>query len=323
MRLIAVDLENPERVQEDGNMEKTDIIVVGAGTAGLTAAIYGQRAGKQVVLLEEGIYGGQIVNSPQIENYPGISQISGFQFAMNLHEQATALGARLETGKAVEILEHGGGKLVRTEQGEYHCDAVILATGAKNRKLGLEKEDALIGHGISYCAACDGAFYKGKTVAVVGGGNTALGDAEYLANFCKQVYLIHRREAFRGDAGQMERLKSHSNVIFVLNAVVTGLIAGERLEQIQVQDVKTQEIKQLSVDGLFVAIGQVPENQAFAGLVELDSQGYIKAGEDCRTSVEGIFAAGDCRTKAVRQLTTAAADGAVAALAACELCQKS
>ncbi len=296
----------------------TDIIVIGAGTAGLTAAIYGQRAVKQVLLLEEGIYGGQIVNSPQIENYPGISQISGFQFAMNLHEQATALGARLETGKAVEIIEHDNEKIVRTENEEYHCGAVILATGAKNRKLGLEKEDALIGRGISYCAACDGAFYKGRVAAVVGGGNTALGDAEYLANFCKQVYLIHRRDAFRGDAGQVERLKDRENVTLVLNSVVSELIAGQRLEQIQVQDVVTQEEQQLSVDGLFVAVGQVPENQAFAGLVELDSQGYIKAGEDCRTSAEGVYAAGDCRTKNIRQLTTAAADGAVAALAACE-----
>lgn len=302
-------------------MNQADIIIVGAGTAGLTAAIYGQRAGKQVLLLEEGIYGGQIVNSPQIENYPGISQISGFQFAMNLYEQATALGARLETGKAVEIIDHGREKIVRTEQVEYSCNAVILATGAKNRKLGLDKEELLTGHGISYCAACDGAFYKEKTVAVAGGGNTALGDADYLANFCKQVYLIHRRDTFRGDTGQVERLKARNNVTFIMDSVVTELVAGERLEQVQVQNVKTQEEKRLSVDGLFIAIGQIPENQAFAGLIELDSQGYIKAGEDCRTSVEGILAAGDCRTKSVRQLTTAAADGAVAALAACELIQ--
>lgn len=302
-------------------MNQADIIIVGAGTAGLTAAIYGQRAGKQVLLLEEGIYGGQIVNSPQIENYPGISQISGFQFAMNLYEQATALGARLETGKVVEIIDHGREKIVRTEQVEYSCNAVILATGAKNRKLGLDKEELLTGHGISYCAACDGAFYKEKTVAVAGGGNTALGDADYLANFCKQVYLIHRRDTFRGDTGQVEQLQARNNVTFIMDSVVTELIAGERLEQVQVQNVKTQEEKRLSVDGLFVAIGQIPENQAFAGLIELDSQGYIKAGEDCRTSVEGILAAGDCRTKSVRQLTTAAADGAVAALAACEFIQ--
>ena len=298
-------------------MKTADIIVIGAGTAGLTAAIYGQRAGKHVLLLEEGIYGGQIVNTPEIENYPGIQQISGFQFAMNLYEQATALGAELETGKAVEIIEHNGQKIVRTETAEYGCGAVIIATGAKNRKLGIKGEEALVGRGISYCAACDGAFYKDKTVAVVGGGNTALGDADYLANGCRQVYLIHRREEFRGDASLAERLKQRENVTCILNAVVTDWQAGERLEKITVQDVISKELQEMSVDGLFVAIGQVPENQAFANLAALDDQGYIIAGEDCKTKTPGVYAAGDCRTKAVRQLTTAAADGAVAALAAC------
>lgn len=299
-------------------MKTIDIIVIGAGTAGLTAAIYGQRAGRHVLLLEEGMYGGQIVNTPEIENYPGIQQISGFQFAMNLYEQATALGAELETGKVVEITENGDHKVVRTKQAEYSCGAVIIATGAKNRKLGIQGEEALVGRGISYCAACDGAFYKDKTVAVVGGGNTALGDADYLANGCRQVYLIHRREEFRGDASLAERLKQRENVTCIMNAVVTDVQAGERLEKITVEDVVSKEPQELSVDGLFVAIGQVPENQAFANLVELDARGYIVAGEDCKTKTSGVYAAGDCRTKAVRQLTTAAADGAVAALAACE-----
>lgn len=299
-------------------MKTIDIIVIGAGTAGLTAAIYGQRAGKHVLLLEEGMYGGQIVNTPEIENYPGIQQISGFQFAMNLYEQATALGAELETGKVVEITENGDHKVVRTKQAEYSCGAVIIATGAKNRKLGIQGEEALVGRGISYCAACDGAFYKDKTVAVVGGGNTALGDADYLVNGCRQVYLIHRREEFRGDASLAERLKQRENVTCIMNAVVTDVQAGERLEKITVEDVVSKEPQELSVDGLFVAIGQVPENQAFANLVELDVKGYIVAGEDCKTKTSGVYAAGDCRTKAVRQLTTAAADGAVAALAACE-----
>lgn len=299
-------------------MKTIDIIVIGAGTAGLTAAIYGQRAGRHVLLLEEGMYGGQIVNTPEIENYPGIQQISGFQFAMNLYEQATALGAELETGKVVEITENGDHKIVRTEQAEYSCGAVIIATGAKNRKLGIQGEEALVGRGISYCVACDGAFYKDKTVAVVGGGNTALGDADYLANGCRQVYLIHRREEFRGDASLAERLKQRENVTCIMNAVVTDVQAGERLEKITVEDVVSKEPQELSVDGLFVAIGQVPENQAFANLVELDAKGYIVAGEDCKTKTSGVYAAGDCRTKAVRQLTTAAADGAVAALAACE-----
>lgn len=294
------------------------MIVIGAGTAGLTAAICGQRAGRHVLLLEEGIYGGQIVNTPEIENYPGIPKISGFQFAMNLHEQAIGLGAELETGKVVEIIEHDGYKTVRTETAEYESGAVILATGAKNRKLGIEKEDALVGRGISYCAACDGAFYKDKTVAVVGGGNTALGDADYLANNCRQVYLIHRREEFRGDVSLAEQLKQRENVTLLLNSIVTECQAGQRLEKILVEDVVSKKQRELSVDGLFIAIGQVPANQAFANIIELDSQGYIVAGEDCQTKIPGIYAAGDCRTKSVRQLTTAAADGAVAALAACE-----
>lgn len=299
-------------------MNQIDIIIIGAGTAGLTSAIYGQRAGRHVLLLEEGIYGGQIVNTPEIENYPGIQQISGFQFAMNLYEQAIGLGAKLETGKVVEIIEHDGYKTVRTVTSEYHCGAVIIATGAKNRKLGIKQEEALIGRGISYCAACDGAFYKGKTVAVVGGGNTALGDADYLANECRQVYLIHRREEFRGDVSLAEQLKQRENITLILNSVVVDCQAGERLEKIFVEDVVSKEQQELSVDGLFVAIGQVPENHAFSNIAELDSQGYIVAGEDCRTKTLGIYVAGDCRTKSVRQLTTAAADGAVAALAACE-----
>ncbi len=299
-----------------------DIIIVGAGTAGMTAAIYGKRAGKKVLLLEEGIYGGQIINTPEVENYPGIQNITGFQFAMNLYEQATGLGAELETGKVIDIQKQLSGTLsqsffkVRTEEAEFEAKTVILATGAKNRKLGLEQEEALIGKGVSYCATCDGAFYRNKTVAVVGGGNTALGDAEYLSNMCKQVFLIHRREEFRGDAGLVEQLEKKENVILIRNAVVTELIGTDYLEQIRLEDVRTKEHKELAVEGLFVAVGQTPENQAFVNLVQLDEKGYVVAGEDCRTETPGVFVAGDCRTKNVRQLTTAAADGAVAALAA-------
>lgn len=295
-----------------------DIIVVGAGTAGLTAAIYGQRAGKTVLLLEEGMYGGQIINSPEIENYPGIPKVSGYQFAMNLYEQATSLGARLETGRVIELQEQGDIKRVITNDAIYDCGAVILATGVKKQNLGIDREETLIGHGISYCAACDGAFFKEKKVAVVGGGNTALGDADYLANACKQVYLIHRREEFRGDDSLVQRVKKRDNVTFLLNTVVEGLVGEERLEQIRIRNTVTGESRELEVSGLFVAVGQKPENQAFKTLVALDDAGYIKASEDCKTNTPGIFAAGDCRTKVLRQLTTAAADGAVAAMAACE-----
>lgn len=295
-----------------------DIIVVGAGTAGLTAAIYGQRAGKHVLLLESGIYGGQIVNAPEIENYPGIATVSGYQFAMNLYEQATGLGAVLENGKVIGIQEKASNWIVQTEEAAYGGKAVILATGAKHRKLGLKQEAELTGKGISYCATCDGAFYRGKPVAVIGGGNTALGDAEYLSNLCETVYLIHRREEFRGTTEAVERLKKRDNVRILLNTVVEELIGSEGLEALRILDKETGSGQQLKVDAAFVAIGQEPDNQAFASLVELDESGYIRAGEDCKTQATGVFAAGDCRTKQVRQLTTAAADGAVAAIAAVE-----
>ena len=293
-----------------------DIVIIGAGTAGLSAAIYARRAGKNVLVLEQLSYGGQIINTPEIENYPGIRNISGFDFATGLYEQATALGAEVLIEKVVSI-EDGDIKKVVTEEGSHECRAVILATGAKNRPLGLAREEELTGAGVSYCATCDGAFFRGKDVAVNGGGNTALEDALFLSNYCSHVYLIHRRDAFRGDDKEVQRLKDKENVEFVLDSVITALNGEDALESVSVKNVKTGEEKDLAVKGLFVAIGQMPDNAAFAGLVELDDHGYIKAGEDCLTGTKGIFTAGDCRTKTVRQLTTAAADGAVAALAAC------
>lgn len=303
--------------------KRYDIIVVGAGTAGMTAAIYGQRAGKQVLLLEAGMYGGQIINSSRVENYPGIPEISGYQFAMNLYEQATALGAELESGRVRKLAwqQPSGAEgywQVDTEQEQYQGRSVILATGVRNRTLGVAGEEALVGRGVSYCATCDGAFYKDKTVAVIGGGNTALGSAEYLAGMCRRVYLIHRREQFRGAESMVLRLEKKENVSWLRNAEVQELMGTSHLERIRIADVQTGEQKELAVDGVFVAIGKVPDNQAFRDLIDLDEQGYIQAGEDCCTSRAGIYAAGDCRTKRVRQLTTAAADGAVAALAAIE-----
>ena len=294
----------------------TDIIIIGAGTAGLSAAIYALRAGKSVLLMEQLTYGGQIINTPEVENYPGIKSISGFDFAQGLYEQAEALGAELKYEQVTGI-EDGEIKKVKTSGGEYECKAIILATGAKNRPLGLDKETEFIGSGISYCATCDGAFFKGRVVAVNGGGNTALEDALFLSNYCKKVYLIHRRDEFRGEAKQVDKLKEKENIEFVLNATITELLGEDELKGVRVHDKLSGEDKDIEMDGLFIAIGQMPENAAFAPLIELDKGGYIVAGEDCRTNVDGIFAAGDCRTKTVRQLTTAAADGAVAALAAC------
>ena len=294
----------------------TDIVIIGAGTAGLSAAIYALRAGKSVLLLEQLSYGGQIVNTPEVENYPGIKNISGFDFAQGLYEQAEALGAKLEYTKVTGITD-GETKTVHTEGGDYPCKAVIIATGAKNRPLGLPREEELVGSGVSYCATCDGAFFRKRPVAVNGGGNTALEDALFLSNYCSKVYLIHRRDEFRGEAKQVEQLRAKENVEFVLNATITALIGDDELKAVEVTDKNSGEKKELAVDGLFIAIGQMPENTAFAPLIALDGAGYVQAGEDCRTNVEGIFTAGDCRTKTVRQLTTAAADGAVAALAAC------
>jgi len=295
-----------------------DIIIAGAGTAGLSAALYARRAGKSVLVLEENIYGGQIVNTPEIENYPGIKLISGFDFAANLYRQAADLGAKIKYEKAVGIQKEDGHKLVLTPLGKYACKSVILATGAKNRSLGLENEKELTGRGISYCAACDGAFFRDKDVAVVGGGNTALEDALLLSSTAHKVYVIHRRKEFRGEARKVEALRSKENVRFILESAVVKLNGTDSLTSVDVQDINTQKILQLNISGLFVAIGQIPENSAFADIVSIDEAGYIIASENCRTSQNGIFAAGDCRTKQVRQLTTAAADGAAAALAACE-----
>ena len=295
-----------------------DIALVGAGPAGLSAAIYGTRAGKSVVVFEAMTYGGQIVNTPEIENYPGIRQISGFDFATGLYEQATGLGAEVVYEKVTRIEDNGSYKRVLTESGSYEARSVILATGAKNRPLGLDHEQELIGAGISYCATCDGAFFKGKDVAVVGGGSTALEDAAYLCGYCRTVYLVHRRSQFRGEEAVVEKLRQKPNIIFELDSRVIRLNGESRLESIEVEQVQTGEIRTIPVDGLFVAIGQMPDNQAFSDLVNVDDAGYIRAMESCETNVPGIFTAGDCRTKKVRQLATAAADGAVAALAACD-----
>ncbi len=304
-------------MERNGNPDY-DIVIVGGGTAGMTAAIYAVRSGKTALMLEGAVYGGQIINTPDIENYPGLAFVSGFEFANSLYNQATGLGVEMKFERAAAVEEADGLKIVRTERNAYSCRAVILATGAKNRPLGLENEQALIGRGVSYCATCDGMFYRDKVVAVNGGGNTAIEDAAFLAGYCEKVYLIHRRRAFRAHEKEVERLKARENVEFILDSAVTALYSDPALQAIEVTNVRTGEKKKLEVAGLFIAIGQMPDNTAFAGLVELDGQGYSAAGEDCRTRTPGIFTAGDCRTKAVRQLTTAASDGAVAALAACE-----
>ena len=298
-----------------------DIIIIGAGTAGLSAAIYARRAGKKALILEALSYGGQIINTPEVENYPGIKNISGFDFATGLYEQAADLGAEIEYVRVTGIENNAdGSKTVHTTDGDRECKAVIIATGAKNRPLGIEREEELTGSGVSYCATCDGAFYKKKSVAVNGGGNTAIEDAGFLSNFCSKVYVIHRRDEFRADVHEVEKLKAKENVEFILDSEVTALLGDDELTGIEVTNKKTGEKKELEISGLFIAIGQMPDNTAFASVVDLDEKGYIIGKEDCLTNTPGVFTAGDCRTKAVRQLTTAAADGAVAALAAAAYC---
>ena len=290
-----------------------DIIIVGAGPAGMTASIYARRAGKQVLVLEALSYGGQIINTPDIENYPVEAHISGFDFATKLYEQAKGLGAEFVFEKVVELRDNGPVKEVVTAKNAYQAKAVILATGSENRKLGLEGEDKLVGRGLSYCATCDGGFFRKKTVAVVGGGNTALEDALYLADIAEKVYLIHRRDSFRGEETTVSRLKERDNVEFVYNSTVTKLNAEKRLKSIEVTNKLDGSTRVIELNGLFVAVGRIPENQNFASVITLDESGYIPAGEDCHTNAEGIFVAGDNRAKAVRQLVTAASDGAIAA----------
>ena len=289
-----------------------DVVIIGAGPAGLTAAIYIRRAAKKVLVLEAKVYGGQIVNALDIENYPAEEHISGYDFATKLYNQAKNLGAEIVFEKVISIEANGKQKKVITTDNVYEAGSVIIATGSENKKLGLPNEDQLIGKGISYCATCDGAFYKNKKVAVVGGGNTALEDALYLADVAEKVYLIHRRSEFRGEDSTVSRLKGKENIQFVLNSNVTKLNAGNKLESIEVASTDGK-VRTIEIDGLFVAIGRIPESKAFANLIKLDDAGYIEADEKCHTNVDGIFVAGDSRTKDVRQLVTAVSDGAIAA----------
>lgn len=295
-----------------------DIGIIGGGTAGMTAAIYGQRAGKRTVIFEGGVFGGQITSSPNVENYPGIASVSGSEFSMNLLDQAMKLGTETVTDQVTGIRNEGEIKVIVTGEREYPCKSIVLATGVTHRHLGVPNEERLTGAGVSYCATCDGMFFRGKEVAVVGGGSTALQDAEFLSNYCARVYVIHRRDEFRGEDSIVKRLSEKENVEFVLNCTVKEIIGDQFVERLLLNNKKNGKEFKLDVSGVFIAVGQIPQNEIFSDVVKLDENGFILAAEDCLTSCPGIFAAGDCRTKEVRQLTTAAADGAVAALAACK-----
>ena len=292
-----------------------DIIIIGGGPAGLTAATYACRAGKSVLVIEKNAFGGQITWSPKVENYPGFVSVSGTELGDKLLEQAMSQGAEVELEEVRAIRREGEGFCVLCESGmSFESKAVILATGAKPRMLGVAREEELVGGGVCYCAVCDGAFYAGHAVAVCGGGNSALQDALLLSESCSKVYLIHRRDSFRGEQKLVDALRERENVEFVMNAAVTELLGTEELSGLVVD--QEGHRREIAADGLFVAIGHQPDNGAFAEFLALDPAGYADSGEDCRTPTPGLFVAGDCRRKSVRQLTTAAADGAVAALAA-------
>ena len=290
-----------------------DVIIIGAGPAGLTASIYLARSGKKSLVLEAKSYGGQIINTLDIENYPGLNHVSGFDLATNMYNQAKELGATIKFEKVVNIKNTNKEKIVITREGnEYKSKAIILATGSEKRKLNLDNEEKLTGRGISYCATCDGAFYKKKIVMVNGGGNTAIEDALYLSNIASKVYVVHRRDTFRADMKTINLLKEKDNVEFIYNSVITKINGNEKLESVEITD-KDNNKKVINIDGLFIAIGAIPENENFKNVVNLDNSGYIITNEDCHTSTSGIFAAGDTRGKELRQLVTATNDGAIAA----------
>ena len=296
-----------------------DIIVIGGGPAGMTAALYALRNGKSVLVLEKHGFGGQITYSPKVENYPGTIQMSGNEFADKLLEQILALGAEVELEKAVAVEEESGRKLVKTEEGNtFEAMAVIISTGVKHRMLGLPGENELVGNGISFCAVCDGDFFSGQTVCVAGGGNSALQEAILLAEKCKQVIILQDLPELTGEATLQNILRSRSNVTIETNRKIVGVQAGaEGLTGVTVADRLTGAERTIPAEGLFIAIGLIPENGPFAALADLNQYGYFASGEDCLTRTPGVYVAGDCRSKSIRQLTTACADGAVAALAAC------
>ncbi len=294
-----------------------DIIVIGAGPAGLTAALYICRANKKVLVLEKGTFGGQITYSPHLENIPGFPHLSGNEYAEKLLEQVVAQGADIEYGEALSVKENGNTKTVLTDRGEYTALAVIVATGARHRTLQVPNEEKFIGNGISFCAVCDGAFYRDKVVGVVGGGNTALQEAVLLADTAKQVYVFQLLDHLTGEQKLKDRIQTLGNVSVKTNVTVTSILGDRVLEGIRYRHTKTGEEDTISLDGLFIAIGFIPQNEPFENILELDRDGYAEAGENCAAKTPGVFVAGDCRTKIIRQVTTAAADGTVAALNAC------
>ena len=294
----------------------SDLMIIGGGPAGLSAGLYAARARLSAAVLTDG--GGQVTSTSEIENYLGIENIDGFELDRLFTEHAVKMGAKIIRGRAEALSDGGEIKTIKTRDGELSARAVILAMGATHRELGLESERRLFGSGVSYCATCDGAFFRGKTVAVVGGGDTALADALYLSNIASHVYLIHRRDAFRASPFLVERAESKGNIRFIMSTVVEEIYGEDRVKGLKLKNVSNGNIGMIDADGVFVAVGIKPNSAIAEGIVGLDGSGFIKAGEDCRTDRAGFFAAGDIRTKPLRQIICAVSDGAVAVESALE-----
>ncbi len=294
-----------------------DIVIVGGGPAGLTAAIYARRAAKRVLIIEKAAFGGQMTYSPKVENYPGIKSASGNEIADQMLEQATALGVEIEVDTVTGVdFNPDGTKTVVGESGEYRARAVIIAAGCRHRRMEVDREEDFVGRGISYCAVCDGAFYAGRRVAVIGGGNSALQTALMLSESCERVTVVQKLKTLTGEEKLISQMGDRPNIEIMYGYVVGGIISGDTFEGVVLRDERGGQVE-LRVDGVFVSIGLVPENEAYKNVAELDEEGYFDSDEGCETKTAGVFVAGDCRKKRVRQITTAIADGTVAALAAC------
>ncbi len=287
-----------------------DVVIIGSGPAGLAAAIYAERAELNAIVIEKNVVsGGQVLTTYEVDNYPGVQGIGGYDLGMKFREHADKLGAEFVEDEVFRIETEGKTKKVVCAGSTYETKTVIIATGAGHRKLGVPGEEELAGMGVSYCATCDGAFFRGKTTAVIGGGDVAIEDAIFLSRLCRKVYVVHRRDELRGAKSLQKKLLSLDNVEMVWNSVAERIEGEDKVEKLVVSDVKTKETRELELQGVFVAVGINPNSEAFEGTVEMEN-GYIKAGEDCVTSCPGIFAAGDVRTKGLRQIVTAVADGA-------------
>lgn len=299
-----------------------DIIIIGAGPAGLTSAIYSKQASKNVLVLEKETYGGQILSADKIKNYPGFTEITGFEFSTNLYNQVKNLGVEIKYEEVIKIKNHDNFKEVLTNKDSYKCKCIVIATGAKNRMLNLNNEKKFIGKGISYCPTCDGMFFKDKNVAILGGGNTAISSAIYLSDIANKVYFIYRQKNFKDDSLNLDEVKNKDNIKVILNSNVTELLGEDKLEKIKVKENDSNKELILDTDGLFIAIGHVPVSSICENLIDINDKGYIVSNEECVTNIDGIFVAGDVRTKNVRQLTTACSDGTIAAVNAIKYLNK-